>query len=382
MATLAVHGSGHQSVMGAVGFPIFQSANFLYAGETNYHELRYIRLNNTPNHEMLHETLKELEKGDAALVTGSGMAAITTALLTALRAGDHLLAQPVLYGGTHTFIAHDLERHGVRHGFIDPDDPDKWEAALTPATRAVYVESVANPLLDVLDLDRVVAFAKHHGIMTIIDNTLPYPVNYNPLSHGFDVVVHSCTKYLNGHSDIVAGAIVGARAFVDKCKETLDHLGGSLDPHACFLLARGIKTLPLRMEAHNRNAQQVAELLATHPAVRMVRYPGLPTDPAHDRAKRWFRGFGGIVTFELRGGAEEADRFTKSLTIPLFAPSLGGVESLVTLPALTCHAGMPSEERRRIGISDFLIRMSVGIEDPEDLVSDLSRALDGFVCVK
>lgn len=374
-ATRAVHGKGHRSILGAVTFPIFQSANYLYEGEEDYHQLRYIRLNNTPSHEQLHETLASLEEGEAALAAGSGMAAITTALLTALKCGDHLLAQPVLYGGTRSFITGDLPRYGIRYSFVDPQDPSQWESLMTPETRAIYVESVANPLLDVIDLEEVIAFARRHHLISIVDNTLPSPTNYNPLPHGFNVVVHSGTKYLNGHSDIVAGAIVGSEKFVRECKRTLDHLGGSLDPHACFLLARGMKTLALRMEAHNRNALKVAEFLQAHPAVQMVRYPGLPSDPSYQRATLWFKGFGGIVTFELKGGVSAADQFLAALKIPLIAPSLGGVESLITRPTLTSHAGVPPEERQALGISDPLIRMSVGVEDPGDLIQDMEQAL-------
>ena len=376
--TKVIHaGEPRPRLGGAVSLPVFQSSTFEYDGQSSYHDVRYIRLNNTPNHVALHEKLAALEGADAALVTSSGMSAITTALLTVLKTGDHILAQSTLYGGTHQFIAHDLADFGIEYDFIDGNDPDDWRQKLRPTTKAVYVESMSNPLLEVGDLIGIAAFAKEKGLVSLIDNTFPSPVNFRPSEHGFDVSLHSATKYLNGHTDIVAGAIIGSHELIEKTKHRLDHLGGSLDPHACFLLQRGMKTLVLRVERQNQNALQIAEYLAAHPKVASVNYPGLTTHTHHKRARDLFDGFGGMLSFEIDGGIEVANEFMGRLEIPVVAPSLGGVETLVTLPATTSHAGLDPEHRRSLGVSDSLIRLSVGIEAADDLVADLDQALGG-----
>lgn len=375
--TALIHaGEPEPRVNGAVSMPVFQSAMFEYAGETSYHELRYIRLNNTPNHVALHQKLAALEKAEAALVTASGMAAISTTLLTVLSAGDHLLAQDCLYGGTHDFITKDLVTFGIAYDFIDGDDPDSWGRKLRPNTRAVYMETMTNPLLQVADLKAAVAFARAHGLTAVIDNTFASPINFRPLEWGFDLSVHSCTKYLNGHSDIVAGAVIGRADLIEKIRHKLNRLGGSLDPHACFLLHRGIKTLAVRVKYQNESALRIARFLEAHPAVRTVNYPGLDSHPRHHRARELFAGFGGVLSFEVHGGVEAADRFLRRVTLPIVAPSLGGVETLVTRPATTSHAGLSSQERQRLGISDSLIRVSVGIEATEDLLEDFAQALE------
>jgi cystathionine beta-lyase/cystathionine gamma-synthase len=359
---------------GAVAMPIFQSANFVYAGEEDYHALKYIRLNNTPNHEALHQKLAALEGGEA-LVFGSGMAAISTTLLSLLQAGDHLLIQDVLYGGTHDLVVHDLPALGISSSFIDPDAPATWRALLTPKTRAIYVEAMSNPLLGVPDLEAIVAFAKENGLVTVIDNTFASPVNYRPLEHGFDLSVHSATKYLNGHSDIVAGAAIGRSDLVKRIKKKLDHFGGSLDPHAAYLLHRGMKTLSVRVRQQNASALEIARALEKSPGVQRVNYAGLESHPRHDRARRLFDGFGGVLSFELAGGKDAVERLFKSVQLPVIAPSLGGTESLLTQPSRTSHAGLSPEARQRIGISDGLVRMSVGLEDPKDLIDDLLSSL-------
>ena len=360
-----------------MAIPVFQSANFEYSGETRYDDLKYIRLSNTPNHVALHDKLSALEGGEAALVTASGMAAISTALLTVLSSGDHLLAQACLYGGTHDLITGDLPALGISHDFIDGDDPASWARLLKPTTKAIYVETMTNPLLQVADLQAVVAFAREHGLVSLIDNTLASPVNFQPLSTGFDLSLHSATKYLNGHSDIVAGAVIGSSAFVTRITRRLNHLGGCLDPHAAFLLHRGMKTLAVRVHRQNASAQRIAEFLFHHPAVASVNYPGLASHPTHSRAAGLFSGFGGVLSLELGGGVDAAERLIRRVTLFLSAPSLGGVESLITRPATTSHAGMSVPDRRRLGIFDGLVRISVGIEGPEDLVADLAQALEG-----
>jgi len=376
LETKLIHaGEPEPLINGAVSMPIFQSATFEYTGETSYHDLRYIRLNNTPNHVALHQKLAALENAEAALVAASGMAAISTTLLTILSSGDHLLAQECLYGGTHDFITKDLPALGILFDFIDGDDPDSWREQLRPNTKAIYVETMTNPLLQVADLKAVVEFGKAHGLVSLIDNTFASPVNFRPPEWGFDLSLHSCTKYLNGHSDIVAGAVIGRADLIEKITHKLNHLGGSLDPHACFLLHRGLKTLAVRVKYQNESALKIAQFLEKYPAIENVNYPGLESHPRHQRARELFDGFSGMLSFELKGGVEAAERFIQNTTLPTIAPSLGGVEMLITRPATTSHSGMSPEDRQTLGISDSLIRVSVGIEATEDIIEDFERAL-------
>ena len=362
-------------IAGAVEAPIFQSATYEYAGEGTYHDVRYLRTNNTPSQLMLHDKIAALEGAEAALVTASGMAAISTTLLTVLAPGDHLLAQSCLYGGTHDFVVSELERLGIGCDFIDADRRETWEQQLRPNTRAIYVESMTNPLLEVADLEGVVEFARAHRLVSIIDNTFATPVNYRPLPAGFDLVLHSATKYLNGHADIVAGAVAGSATLVERIRHRANHLGGSLDPHAAFLLKRGLKTLALRVRFQNDSTQRLAQFLESHPRVARVNYAGLESHPRHARARRLFSGFGGVLSFELKGAAGRADDFARRVRIPTVAPSLGGVHTLLTRPATTSHAGLSRADRERLGITEELLRLSVGIEATEDLLEDLRQAL-------
>jgi len=354
--------------------PIFQSANYEMAGETEDHGVRYLRLGNSPNHVALGHKLAAIEGAEAAAVAGSGMAAITATLLSLLGNGDHLLVQKTLYGTTATFLTRHAPRLGIAHTAVDVARPEGWAAALRPETRVFYVESVSNPLLEVGDLQQVVAFARAHGLVTVIDNTFLSPVNFRPLEHGFDLVLHSATKYLNGHSDIVAGVVAGDGERVRDVTRALSHLGGCLDAHACFLLDRGLKTLALRVRRQNESAMRMAHFLAGHPAVASVRYPGLPDDPSHRFARALFDGFGGMVSFYARDAAA-AERFLEGVTLALVAPSLGGVESLVVRPTRSSHLGMASAEREALGITDALVRVSVGLEDVDELIEDFDRAL-------
>jgi cystathionine beta-lyase/cystathionine gamma-synthase len=376
IATKAIHaGEPNPRILGSVTVPIFQSAMFETAGTEGYHDTRYIRLSNSPNHLALHGKLAALENAEAALVAASGMAAISGALLTALSAGDHLLIQDSLYGGTHDFVTQDLPAFGVAFDFINADDPKSWEAKLKPTTKAIYVETMSNPLVQVGDLLAAVEFARKHHLVSLIDNTFASPMNFRPAERGFDLSLHSCTKYLNGHSDIVAGAVIGRRELVERVRRRLNHLGGSLDPHACFLLHRGMKTLAVRMRHHNVSALAIARFLAGHKAVRHVNHPGLDGHPHHDRAAQLFDGTSGMLSFEPRGGVAAARSFIARTRLAIGAPSLGGVETLVTLPATTSHLGMKPEDRARLGISDSLVRVSVGLEATEDLIADFGRAL-------
>jgi cystathionine beta-lyase/cystathionine gamma-synthase len=360
---------------GAVEMPIFQSATFESAGERSYHDLRYLRTNNTPSQLALHEKIATLENAQAALVSASGMAAISTTLLGVLAAGDHLLAQSCLYGGTHDLITGDLPKLGITCDFIDADRRDSWSALLRPNTRAIYVEAMTNPLLEVGDLEGVVEFARTHKLLSIIDSTLATPVNFRPLDVGFDLALHSATKYLNGHSDIVAGAVAGAAATIERIRHKANHLGGCLDPHAAFLLKRGLKTLALRVRFQNDSTLKIAQFLESHPAVARVHYAGLPSHPQHARARRLFAGFGGVLSFELKGPSSRAEEFARRVRIATVAPSLGGVHTLLTRPAATSHAGLSRADRERLGISEGLLRLSVGIEATEDLLEDIRQAL-------
>ena len=376
--TKLIHsGEPDPRIQGAISMPIFQTAMFEYAGEKGYHAIRYIRLNNTPNHLALHQKLAALENAEAALVTASGMAAISTTLLAVLSSGDHLLAQDCLYGGTHDFVTEDFASFGIGYDFIDGEDPASWKKKLRPNTRAVYVETITNPLLKVADLKAVVEFAREHGLISIIDNTFASPVNFRPAEWGFDLSLHSCTKYLNGHSDIVAGAVIGRSALIEKITHKLNHLGGSLDPHAAYLLHRGMKTLAVRMKFQSESAMRIAQFLEGHPAIEKVNYPGLPKHPAYQRAREFLNGFSAMLSFEVRGGVEAAERFMQKTELPIVAPSLGGVETLLTRPATTSHSGMSPQDRLKAGITDSLVRMSVGLEAAEDLIEDLERALEG-----
>jgi cystathionine gamma-synthase/cystathionine gamma-lyase/cystathionine beta-lyase len=374
--TVAVHGGERRpGPEGSVVFPIYQGTVFEVEEGTDYHDIRYIRLNSTPSQRYLHDKLAALEGAEAALAMSSGMAALTTTLLTLLRRGDHVIASDCLYGGSHDFLTHHADELGWEVSFVNAQDPGGWASAVRPTTRVFLVETISNPLMRVPRLEEVVRFAREAGIVSLIDNTFASPVGFNPLSNGFDLCFHSGTKYLNGHSDLVAGCVMGKAVLVDRIRKTLNHYGAALDPHAGFLLARGIKTLALRVRAQSHNAQALAELLSAQGKVSAVNYPGLPSHPDHAHARELLSGFGGMLSFRLEGGVEAADRVMRALRWPALAPSLGGVESLVTLPARTSHAGMDPEVRRRMGVADDLVRVSCGIEATSDLLQDFEQAL-------
>ena len=375
--TRAVHeGALSPRPLGAVSTPVFQTANFEYHGE-EYHDVGYLRLSNSPNHAVLHRRIASLEGAEDALVTGSGMAAISSALLTFLSAGDHLLVQDVVYGGTANMLAHDLPRWGITHTKVDPQDPASWEAAMTPATKLIYVETLTNPLVQMADLETVAAFARANGLVSMIDNTFASPVLCRPAELGFDLVMESCTKYMNGHNDLVAGSVAGSAERVRRIKLTLDHLGGSLDPHACVLLERGLKTIGLRVRRQSANALELARFLEGRPEIEEVHYPGLASHAQHERAARLLSGgFGGMLAFVHAGGGEEADRFASRLRLPTVAASLGGVESLIVRPAAAIVSGLPPEARAEMGIIEALMRFSTGVEAAEDLIADFAQALE------
>lgn len=372
--TRSVHaGEPDPRIEGAVTLPIFQTAT--YTHEDLERPPRYVRYNNSPNHEALHEKLASLTETEEALVTASGMAAISSALLSLLNADDHLVAPRRLYGGTLDLFEDLLPHFDVEHSLVPEDTPEAWAEAVQPNTEVLYAESIANPLLEVPDLDAMVDFAEAHDLVTVIDNTFASPVNLRPAELGFDVVVHSATKYLAGHSDLAAGVVAGPSSLLDRIRHTTKLLGGMLDPHACFLLHRSLKTLSVRVRQQNTTALSVAEALRSHDAVKWVRYPGLPSHPDHERAQSLLDGFGGMVSFELIPRAT-VDDFFDALSLPLRAPSLGGVETLITQPLHTSHRNVDPEVRKELGITERFVRLSVGLEGRDDLVEDLTGALN------
>ncbi len=375
--TLAVHaGERRPGPEGSVIFPIYQGTVFSVEPGTDYHDIRYIRLSSTPTQRYLNDKLAAIEGAEAAVATGSGMAAVSTTLLAFLKKGDHLLAGDCLYGGTHDLLTRHAEDLGLSYTFVDTQRPETWEPARRPTTRLMLLETISNPLMRVPRLKEAVAFARGAGLLTLIDNTFASPVNCRPLDLGIDLSFHSATKYLNGHSDLVAGCVLGSKEGIDRVRRTLNHFGGVLDPHAAFLLARGLRTLAIRVKAQNAGALALARALASHPRVAQVNYPGLETRPDHRHAREILSGFGGMLSLRLKGGLPEAERLIASLELPCFAPSLGGVETLITRPAISSHAGMSRADRERLGITDDLVRVSVGIESAEDLIDDFRQALD------
>lgn len=370
-STLSIHaGTYPDRSTGGTCSPVFTSTAFTFPNPED--ENIYPRYFNTPNQHVINRKLAALEKSEAALVFGSGMAAISTLLLTQLKPGDHAIFQNDLYGGTIQLITTQLRRLGVDISW--GSNASDFATILRPETRLIHVESPSNPLLRCVDLAAVAEIGKRHGVMTVVDNTFATPINQNPIRLGIDVVVHSGTKYLNGHSDVNAGVIVASDQTIRRVRETAVNLGGMLDAHACSQLERGLKTLALRVQRHNENAIQLARILVSHPAVARVNYPGLPEHPDHAIASRQMSGFGGMLSFEFREPCQ-VDGFLDRLRIVMPALSLGGVESLVCVPSRTSHRTMTSNERQRVGISDSLVRLSVGIEDVEDLEADLNQAI-------
>jgi cystathionine beta-lyase/cystathionine gamma-synthase len=369
--TLCVHAGTHlDERTGGVNSPIFTSTAYAYPNSAN--ENVYPRYFNVPNQRVIARKLAALEKGEDGVVFGSGMAAISTLLFAHLKPGDHAVFQADLYGGTFHLVTTELARFGVEISFART--LAEFSAAIRPRTRVLYVESPSNPLLRCVDLAAVAKLGHERGLLSAIDNTFASPINQTPLELGIDAVVHSGTKYLNGHSDVNAGVVVSSREVVRKVTECALSFGGMLDAHACYQLERGLKTLALRVRQQNENAGLLARFLDSHPAVARVIYPGLPAHPDHAVAVRQMRGFGGMLSFELRQPCQ-VDGMLERLQVATPALSLGGVETLVTVPSRTSHRTMAPEERQRVGISDGLVRVSVGIEDIADLTHDFDQAI-------
>ena len=374
--TLAVHaGSRPDPGSGAVVTPIFQSSTFLYpAGDR---ELQYTRYGNNPTQLAVQEKLAGLEGAEAALALASGMAAIATAILSICGRGDHIVAAPALYGGTHSLLDRELPRLGIEVTYAEDLDPAAWERATRPGTKLWLWEAISNPLLRVPDGPALAAKARERGIATLVDATFASPIHQRPATFGADLVMQSGTKYLGGHSDLIAGTLAGSSERIRRATGLMHCLGGSIDPHAAFLLERGMKTLAVRMARHSENGRAVAEFLAAHPRVERVHYPTLPDHPDGEVAARVLTGGGGVVTFVPRLTAAETEALVGRFRWIKLAPSLGGVESLVSMPSLTSHRMMPPEERRARGIPDATVRLALGIEDSADLIDDLDRSLAG-----
>ncbi|GLX66138.1 cystathionine gamma-lyase [Paenibacillus glycanilyticus] len=359
---------------GAVSVPIYQTSTYKQDDVGVHRGYEYSRTGN-PTRHALEELIKELEGGARGLAFSSGMAAIHT-VLSRLDSGDHLLVTDDVYGGTFRIVTRVLARLGIEADFVDTADLEALGRAVRPNTKALLVETPTNPLLKLTDIAAVSAWTKKHGLLFIVDNTFGTPYWQTPLALGADVVVHSATKYLGGHSDVVAGLVVTAD---EKLGEELHYIqnavGGVLGPHDSWLLIRGMKTLGLRMEAHEANAREIAGFLAGHPAVGKVYYPGLSDHPQHELAKRQALGFGGMISFDV-GSAERAAEVLRKVKYFTLAESLGAVESLISVPARMTHASIPKERRELLGITDGLIRISVGIEDREDLIADLAQSLE------
>jgi len=359
-----------ETYKGAVS-PLYMSTSYAFE---DVDIKRYPRYFNTPNQIALSEKVAALEHAEAAMIFGSGMAAISTALLAFLKAGDHIILQQMLYGGTYNLITEQFEKFGISYSFIDESDPAIFEQTIQSNTKVVYIETPSNPLLTITNIKAFARIAQKHHIISMIDNTFASPVNQNPIDFGIDVVIHSATKYMGGHSDILAGAVAGSKEHMEQIFNLAKNLGGSLSDYTVWLLERSIKTMGIRVKAQNENAQILAEHLAAHEDIAKVYYPGLTTHPDHTIAKAQMRGFGGMMSFELREGLD-ASLFQKSLQLIKSSMSLAGVESTVLSPAQASHALLSPEERKKQGIADGLIRFSVGIEEANDLIEDLEQAL-------
>jgi cystathionine beta-lyase len=370
--TRCVHsGSYFEKTTGGINTPIFTSSAYDYLNRT---ETPYPRYFNTVNQDVVVKKICALEKAEDGVLFSSGMAAMSTAILALAGAGDHVILMDELYGGTHAFVTDTFERLGIRYSFAKTN-VDAITAAIADRTRVIVIESPTNPLLGIIDIRKVADLARARGIATIIDNTFATPINQKPIELGIDIVVHSGTKYMGGHSDLCCGVAVSSQPHAEKILHLARHLGGSLNASDCYLLERSLKTLALRVKQQTANAGCLAEFLAATPMVRRVFYPGLSSSPGHATARKQMTGFGAMLAFELDSEQVRTDAFLQHLDIVRPAVSLGGVETTICAPAVTSHAKMSAEERQRVGVTDTLLRLSVGIEHIDDLIADFDQAL-------
>lgn len=381
MATRVIHaGQEPEPITGAVMMPIFATSTYAQdkPGEPRS-EYDYSRAGN-PTRAALERCIADLEEGVQGFAFSSGMSA-TASVLELLDSGDHVIVMENVYGGTYRLFANVRERSaGLQFSFINFSDYADIEQAIRPNTKMIWLESPSNPLLQLVDLQAIANFAKSHALLAVADNTFATPIAQQPLTFGFDIVVHSTTKYLNGHSDVIGGAVVvNSPALAEKMAFLHKSIGSIASPFDSFLTLRGIKTLAVRMKQHTQNAQQIAQWLEQHPQIEAVYYPGLQSHPQHALARSQMRCFGGMVSFRYRGDAAQTQRFLSRCQLFVLAESLGGVESLISHPASMTHASIPWENRQKMGITDNFVRLSVGLEDPEDLIADLAQALDDRV---
>jgi cystathionine beta-lyase len=373
-ATQCVHsGTFKDEVTKGVTTPVFASSSFQYLDTPDTVYPRYF---NTPNQLAVIKKLCALENAADGLIFSSGMAAISTAIFSFLNSGDHIVLQKDIYGGTHHFVTAEFERFGIQYTFTSNQTEDIANA-VRENTKVIYIETPSNPLLLITDIEAVVQIARSKTILTIIDNTFASPINQNPLDLGIDIVAHSGTKYLGGHSDICCGAVLSSKPLIEKIRVSACNFGGSLNAITCYLLERSLKTLGIRLEKQNKNANAVAEYLQNHPRIKAVYYPGLESHPGYEIAKKQMRAFGAMLSFELDDKAGDAKQFQKRLRMITPAVSLGGVETIICSPVLTSHAKISAEERAELGITDRQLRLSVGIEDPDDIIADIENALSG-----
>jgi cystathionine beta-lyase/cystathionine gamma-synthase len=364
---------------GPLATPIYQTSTFEVTDleqqvRATHTDMFYTRYGN-PTHTVAESAIAELEGADAALLFASGMSAITTSILSLVKSGDHIIAQRDIYGGATKFLTQWLPKFGVETTLVDTTDYEQHVRAIRPNTRLLHLESPTNPTLRVVDLKKVAGLAAKHRLITLIDSTFSTPINCRPLEYGIDLVMHSGTKYLGGHSDLICGIVAGRKDLIEKIHETRTTLGCNMDPHAAWLLLRGMKTLAVRVERQNASALRVAQFLAGHGKVRRVYYPFLEGNPQRALAMQQMKGGGGVLSFEVDGSGEDARRLAEALELFTLAPSLGSVDSLVTLPVVTSHAMIRAEEREKMGVTEQMVRLSVGIENVGDLIADLERGL-------
>jgi len=377
LSTIAIHGVPHRRPDWSPVAPALQQSSTFTNPVGSEDEVLYSRYGNNPNQVDLARKYAMLEGADDAVFVASGMGATALAHLAVLRPGDHLISSTWIYGGTQKLFDEELGRYGIDVTYVSPDQPRLWRKSIRKATRAIFVETPTNPLMRVIDMGPIAYAAEEHGLALLVDATFASPINYRPLEHGADVVITSATKYLNGHSDVIAGAVAGSASFVEEVIRLMRLWGQALDPHAAWLIDRGMRTLALRMERHNSNGMSVAQWAEQHAGISKVHYPGLPSHPDHAHAKTVLAGFGGMVGLELKGGAKAAERMLKRLKLVTHAPSLAGVETLVSEPRLTSHKSIGTDGRTKIGIPDGFLRLSCGIEDAADIIGDLEQGLKG-----
>jgi len=352
--------------------PLYMSTSYAFE---DVDVKRYPRYFNTPNQEALAKKMAALEHGEAALIFGSGMAAVSTALFAFLHKGDHVVLQNTLYGGTRNLVAEEFAKFGIEYSFAKDLKPESFEAEVRKNTKVIYIETPSNPLLTITDIKAVAEIAKKHGLVSMIDNTFASPVNQNPIDFGIDIVIHSATKYMGGHSDILAGTVISSEEHINTIFQLAKNFGGNLSDYTVWLLERSIKTMGIRVKAQNKNAKKIAKFLERHPDIEKVYYPGLKSHPDHELAKSQMHGFGGMLSFELKAGLD-AGLFQKKLNLIKSSMSLASIESTISSPTLTSHALLTPEERENQGIRDGLMRFSLGIEEKEDLMADIEQALE------